>query len=90
MVQDPLIPLVWTDSIAADMIAAEMQEQGIEVSLEQIHSGFIPAPLGRVRVRVYRSRVPSAMTVLEYLRERYPRMPLDFTGAGDFPPFVPG
>lgn len=90
MEQDALISLVWTDSLAAGVIAAEMEEQGIEVSLEQVHSGFFPAPLGRVRVRVLRSRVPSALTVLEYLRERYPRMPLDFTGVGDFPPFVPG
>jgi len=85
-----MIALVWTDSLAAEMIAAELEEQGIDVLLEPVHSGLFSSPIGRVRVRVPQSRAPSAWVVLEHLRGKHPNLSLDYVRISELPPFAAG
>lgn len=82
--------VVWTDSIAAGLVASTLEEQGIAVHLEPVSFGLTAAPQGLVRVRVPASCVRAAITVLEYLRAKHPRMLLDYTGYNEFPPIAPG
>ena len=88
-VQEPLAVIVRADPVSGDIIAGALAENGIECLLEPIYSpGFVG--LGYVRVVVRQSFRQAALTVIEHVRHRFPRMVLDFVGMFEVPPLFPG
>ena len=86
--EPPLALLVRSDAAAAGVIEAALLEKGIATLIEPIQV-FTFTSLNFVRIYVSKSRGEEAVQLLEALRQRFPRMPLDYTGASESPP-APG
>jgi hypothetical protein len=83
--------LVRTDRISGEYLAGALDEEGIDVQIGSLGDNLSwSSAVERVFLAVPEEQVERAMAVIERVRKEHPRMPLDFTGASEMPPFFGG